>query len=358
MEIKITKTTSPKTKPAPGQPLGFGKIFTDHMFVMDYTEGKGWHDARIVPYQNLSLAPSAMVFHYGQEMFEGLKAYKGVDGNVYLFRPDMNAKRTNNTNERLVIPQLPVEDFVEAVRAVVDVDRDWVPTDPGTSLYIRPFIIATDEFLGVAPSKTYLFIIILSPSGAYYESGLEPVGIWIEDEYVRAVKGGMGFAKTGGNYAASLIAQVKAHDDGYSQVLWLDGVERKYIEEVGSMNIMFKIAGKVVTPMLNGSILPGITRDSILTVCRDWGYEVEERRISVDELVAAAKDGTLEEVWGTGTAAVVSPVNKLRYEDDVMLIGDGGIGELTQKLYDELTGIQWGKLEDKRGWRVTVEIEK
>ena len=214
MEIKITKTTTPKQKPAPGQPLGFGKIFTDHMFVMDYTEGKGWHDPRIVPYQNLSLAPSAMVFHYGQEMFEGLKAYKGVDGNVYLFRPDMNAKRTNNTNERLVIPQLPVEDFVEAVRAVVDIDRDWVPTDPGTSLYIRPFIIATDEFLGVAPSKTYLFIIILSPSGAYYESGLEPVGIWIEDEYVRAVKGGMGFAKTGGNYAASLIAQVKAHDDG------------------------------------------------------------------------------------------------------------------------------------------------
>jgi branched-chain amino acid aminotransferase len=354
MEIKITKTTTPKQKPAPGQPLGFGKIFTDHMFVMNYTEGKGWHDARIVPYENLSLAPAAMVFHYGQEMFEGLKAYKGVDGNVYLFRPDMNAKRTNNTNERLVIPQLPVEDFVEAVRAVVDIDRDWVPTDPGTSLYIRPFIIATDEFLGVAPSKTYLFIIILSPSGAYYESGLEPVGIWIEDEYVRAVKGGMGFAKTGGNYAASLIAQVKAHDDGYSQVLWLDGVERKYIEEVGSMNIMFKIAGKVVTPMLNGSILPGITRDSILTVCRDWGYEVEERRISVDELVAAAKDGTLEEVWGTGTAAVVSPVNKLRYEDDVMLIGDGGIGELTQKLYDELTGIQWGKRPDTRGWRVTV----
>ncbi|MBQ5969804.1 MAG: branched-chain amino acid aminotransferase [Clostridia bacterium] len=354
MEIKITRTTTPKAKPAPGTPLGFGKIFTDHMFVMDYTEGKGWHDARIVPYENLSLAPSAMVFHYGQEMFEGLKAYKGEDGTVYLFRPDMNAKRANSSNKRLVIPELPEEDFVAAVKAVVDVDRDWVPTDPGTSLYIRPFIIATDEFLGVAPSKTYLFIIILSPSGAYYESGLEPVGIWIEDEYVRAVRGGMGFTKTGGNYAASLIAQVKAHDDGYSQVLWLDGVERKYIEEVGSMNIMFKIAGKIVTPMLNGSILPGITRDSILTVCRDWGYEVEERRVSVDELVAAAKDGTLEEVWGTGTAAVVSPVNKLRYEDEVMLIGDGGIGPVTQKLYDELTGIQWGKLEDKRGWRVTV----
>ena len=324
------------------------------MFVMNYTEGKGWHDARIVPYQNLSLAPSAMVFHYGQEMFEGLKAYKGEDGSVYLFRPDMNAKRANNSNKRLVIPELPVEDFVDAVKAVVDVDRDWIPTDPGTSLYIRPFIIATDEFLGVAPSKTYLFIVILSPSGAYYESGLEPVGIWIEDEYVRAVRGGMGFTKTGGNYAASLIAQVKAHDDGYSQVLWLDGVERKYIEEVGAMNIMFKINGKVVTPMLNGSILPGVTRDSILTVCRDWGYEVEERRISVDELVAAAKDGSLEEVWGTGTAAVVSPVNKLRYEDEVMNIGDGSIGELTQKLYDELTGIQWGKLPDTRGWRVTV----
>ena len=354
MDIKITKTTTPKAKPAPGQPLGFGKIFTDHMFVMNYTEGKGWHDARIVPYQNLSLAPSAMVFHYGQEMFEGLKAYKGEDGSVYLFRPDMNAKRANNSNKRLVIPELPEEDFVDAIKAVVDVDRDWIPTDPGTSLYIRPFIIATDEFLGVAPSKTYLFIVILSPSGAYYESGLEPVGIWIEDEYVRAVRGGMGFTKTGGNYAASLIAQVKAHDDGYSQVLWLDGVERKYIEEVGAMNIMFKINGKVVTPMLNGSILPGVTRDSILQVCRDWGYEVEERRISVDELVAAAKDGSLEEVWGTGTAAVVSPVNKLRYEDEVMHIGDGGIGELTQKLYDELTGIQWGKRPDTRGWRVTV----
>ena len=354
MDIKITKTTSPKEKPAKGAPLGFGHIFTDHMFVMNYTEGKGWHDPRIVPYGDISIAPSAMVFHYGQEMFEGLKAYKGEDGKVYLFRPDMNAKRTNDTNDRLCIPQIPVEDFVEAVKAVVDVDRDWAPTDPGTSLYIRPFIIATDEFLGVAPSKTYLFMIILSPSGAYYESGLEPVGIWIEDEFVRAVKGGMGFAKTGGNYAASLIGQDEAHKQNYSQVLWLDGVERKYIEEVGSMNIFFKINGKVVTPMLNGSILPGITRNSIIHVCKQWGYEVEERRISVDELVAAAKDGSLEEVFGTGTAAVVSPVNKLRYVDDVMEIGDGSIGELTQKLYDELTGIQWGEREDPYGWRVTV----
>ena len=354
LNIKIEKTTAPKAKPAKGEKLGFGHIFTDHMFVMNYTEGKGWHDARIVPYQNLSLSPASMVFHYGQEMFEGLKAYMGDDGKAYLFRPDMNAKRANQSNDRLCIPNIPEEDFVEAVRAVVEVDKDWIPTEPGTSLYIRPFVIATDDFLGVAPSKTYLFMVILSPSGAYYESGLAPVGIWIEDEYVRAVKGGMGFAKTGGNYAASLIAQVKAHDDGYSQVLWLDGVERRYIEEVGAMNIFFKIAGKIVTPMLNGSILPGVTRNSVLTLCRAWGYEVEERRISVDELVAAAKDGTLEEVFGTGTAAVVSPVGKLRYMDDVMQIGGGEIGELTQKLYDEITGIQWGRRADPFGWRMEV----
>ena len=354
LDIKIIKTETPKAKPTPGQKLGFGKIFTDHMFVMNYTEGKGWHDPRIEPFHNISLSPAAMVYHYGQEMFEGLKAYKNPDGNVYLFRPDMNAKRTNNTNDRLVIPQIPVEDFVQAVSAVVDVDRDWIPTEPGTSLYIRPFIIATDEFLGVAPSKTYLFMVILSPSGAYYESGLAPVGIWIEDEFVRAVRGGIGFAKTGGNYAASLIAQKKAHDAGYSQVLWLDGVERKYIEEVGAMNIFFKIDGKVVTPSLNGSILPGITRDSTIQLCKAWGYEVEERKISADELLEAQKDGTLEEVFGTGTAAVISPVGKLRYQDEVMTINGGEIGELSQKLYDTITGIQTGKLPDEMGWRVKV----
>ena len=354
LDIKITKTTEPKKKPAPGEKLGFGKIFTDHMFIMNYTEGKGWHDPRIVPFQNISLSPAAMVYHYGQEMFEGLKAYKNPDGNVYLFRPDMNAKRTNATNDRLVIPQLPIEDFVQAVSTVVDVDRDWIPSDPGTSLYIRPFIIATDEFLGVAPSKTYLFMVILSPSGAYYESGLAPVGIWIEDEYVRAVRGGIGFAKTGGNYAASLIAQQKAHDAGYSQVLWLDGVERKYIEEVGAMNIFFKIAGKVVTPALSGSILPGITRDSTIRLCKDWGYEVEERKISAEELLEAQKNGTLEEVFGTGTAAVISPVGKLRYKDEVMTIANGETGPLSLKLYETITGIQTGKIEDTRGWRVKV----
>ena len=350
----VTKTTNPKARPADESKLGFGKVFTDHMFIMNYTEGKGWHDGRIEPYRKLELDPSAMVFHYGQEMFEGLKAYKGKDGKTRLFRPDMNAKRTNDTNKRLCIPELPIELFVEACKAVVKVDEDWIPTAPGTSLYIRPFIIATDEFLGVAPSSTYLFIIILSPSGAYYASGLAPVGIWIEDDYVRAVKGGMGFAKTGGNYAASLAAQVKAHDEGYSQVLWLDGVERKYIEEVGAMNIFFKIDGKIVTPMLNGSILPGITRNSVIEVCKSWGYTVEERKISVEELIDAQKSGKLEECFGTGTAAVISPVGKLRYKDDVMLINNNTIGEVSQKLYDTITGIQWGECEDKFNWTITL----
>jgi len=353
LNISINRTSTPKEKPDYSN-LGFGKIFTDHMFIMNYTEGKGWYDPRIVPYGKISLDPSAMVFHYGQEMFEGMKAYYGVDGKIRLFRPDMNAKRANASNERLCIPQIPEEDFVQAVSELVKIDADWIPKNEGTSLYIRPFVIATDEFLGVAPSKNYLFIIILSPSGAYYASGLNPVGIWIEDDYVRAVKGGIGYAKTGGNYAASLAAQEKAHADGYSQVLWLDGVERKYIEEVGAMNIFFKINGVVTTPMLNGSILPGITRNSVLAICRHWGLPVEERRISVDELLAAQANGTLEEVWGTGTAAVISPVGKLRYKDTVMTIGDGGIGELSQKLYDTVTGIQWGKVEDELGWTVIL----
>ncbi len=354
LDIKITKTQTPKQKPAKGQKLGFGKIFTDHMFMMNYTEGKGWYDPRIVPFQNLTMSPAAMVFHYGQEMFEGLKAYRGEDGKTYLFRPDMNAKRTNVTNERLCIPYLPEEDFVQAVSAVVKLDQDWIPEGKGTSLYIRPFIIATDEFLGVAPSENYLFVVILSPSGAYYESGLEPVGIWIEDEYVRAVRGGMGYTKTGGNYAASLKAQVKAHDAGYSQVLWLDGVERKYIEEVGAMNIFFKIDGKVVTPMLNGSILPGITRDSVIHLCKEWGIPTEERKISIDEIDEAYKSGKLEEVFGTGTAAVISPVGKLRWKDEIMEINGGKIGELSQKIYDTVTGIQLGKLPDTHGWRHEV----
>ena len=355
LDIKITKTTAPKTKPADESKLGFGKIFSDHMFLMDYDKGQGWHDARIVPYAPFALDPACVVFHYAQEIFEGMKAYRTADNKIQLFRPECNAQRMQDSCDRMCIPQIPVDDYVQAVKALVEIDKDWVPHSEGASLYIRPFIIATEPFLGVDVSETFLFMIILSPSGAYYESGLEPVGIWIEDDYVRAVKGGMGFAKTGGNYAASLAAQVKAHNDGYSQVLWLDGVERKYIEEVGAMNIFFKIDGKILTPMLNGSILPGITRNSVLQLCRDWGMDVEERRISVDELIQAQKDGKLEECFGTGTAAVISPVGKLRYKDEVMTIGGGKIGPVSQKLYDTVTGIQLGKLEDKFGWRVVVE---
>ncbi len=355
MNIRIEKTTNPKPLPGKDNPLTFGTIFTDHMFIMNYETGKGWHDARIVPYGTISLEPSAMVFHYGQEMFEGLKAYKSEDGRILLFRPDKNIERANNTNRRICIPEVDPDDFLQAIKEIVSVDRAWIPEKPGTSLYIRPFIIATDPFLGVRPSDTYMFIIILSPVGPYYPEGLDPVKIWIEDEYVRAVKGGIGEAKTGGNYVASLASQVKAHDEGYSQVLWLDGVERKYIEEVGAMNIFFKISGKVVTPMLNGSILPGVTRNSCIALCKDWGYEVEERRISVQELFEAAENGTLEECWGTGTAAVISPVGHLRWENKVLQIQDGGIGPLSQRLYDTVTGIQLGKIEGPEGWVVEVK---
>ncbi|MDD7266714.1 MAG: branched-chain amino acid aminotransferase [Lachnospiraceae bacterium] len=352
--IAIYKTENPKIKPAQDDPLRFGTIFTDHMFICDYTEGEGWINPRVEPYHALTLEPSAMVFHYGQEMFEGLKAYRAEDGRILLFRPDMNAKRAANSNRRLCIPQIPEELFVEAVKAVVAVDRDWVPNREGTSLYIRPFVIATDPFLGVRPSHTYQFIIILSPVGAYYPEGLNPVKIWIEDDYVRAVRGGIGETKTGGNYVASMAAQVKAHEEGYSQVLWLDGVERTYIEEVGAMNIFFKINGTIVTPQLTGSILPGVTRDSVLTLCREWGYPVEERRIGYPELMEAAENGALEEVWGTGTAAVISPVGVLRHQERVMTIGDGGIGELSGRLYRTITGLQTGRLPDDHGWVIEV----
>lgn len=354
LNIKIEKITTPKALPKQDDPLKFGTIFTDHMFIMNYEAGKGWHDARIVPYQPISLYPSAMVFHYGQEMFEGLKAYKTGDGRTLLFRPDKNIERSNRTNRRICIPEIPEEDYLQAIKALVKTDEAWIPTKPGTSLYIRPFIIATDPFLGVRPSDTYLFMIILSPVGAYYPEGLNPVKIWIEDEYVRAVKGGIGEAKTGANYVASMRSQVKAHDEGYSQVLWLDGVERKYVEEVGAMNIFFKINGTVVTPVLNGSILPGVTRDSVIQLCKSWNIPVEERRISIDEIFEAHKNGTLEEVFGSGTAAVISPVGQLRWESSIMQVKDGGIGEYSQKLYDTITGIQLGKAEDTFDWTVEV----
>ena len=353
--IRIERTTAPKEKPGQDNPLVFGTIFTDHMFVMDYDEENGWHDPRVIPYQPLVLEPSCMVFHYGQEMFEGLKAYKADDGMILLFRPDKNIERANRSNRRLCIPEIPEDIFLEALKTVVKVDADWIPTRPGTALYIRPFVIATDPFLGVRPSHTYKFIIILSPVGAYYESGLDPVKIWIEDEYVRAVKGGIGEAKTGGNYVASLASQVKAHDEGYAQVLWLDGVHRKYIEEVGAMNIFFKINGTVVTPALNGSILPGVTRDSAIQLCKMWGIPVEERQISVDEVIKTAESGEMEECFGTGTAAVVSPVGELRFENEKMPISNNHIGELTQRIYDTITGIQLGRIEGPEGWSVEVK---
>ena len=354
MDIKITKTTAPKTKPN-GEDLTFGSVFTDHMFLMDYTEGQGWHDARIVPFGDIALNPAACVFHYGVEVFEGMKAYNAPDGRLLLFRPDANAKRINNSGARLLIPPVPVEDFVEAVKTLVDVDREWVPKRQDQSLYIRPFIYATEPHLGVSVSKTYTFCIILSPVGAYYPEGLDPVKIYIEDEYARSVKGGTGFTKCGGNYACSLIAQYKAHEIGYSQVLWLDGREKKYIEEVGTMNVMFKINDEIVTPELTGTILPGITRDSILTVLRDWGVKATERLISLDELEQAAKDGSLKEAFGTGTAAVISPIGELNIHGKNYVIGDGGIGATSQKLYDTLTDIQWGRAEDKFGWLLEVK---
>ena len=336
--------------------LGFGKYFTDHMFIMDYDDGMGWHDARIDPYGPLTLDPACMVFHYAQEMFEGLKAYRTPDGSVQLFRPDKNIERMNNTNERLCIPKLDPSDVLDAIKAVVAVEEDWVPSVEGTSLYIRPFIIATDVQLGVHPSHSYKFMIILSPVGAYYAEGIKPVKIFIENEYVRAVKGGTGFAKVGGNYACSLIGQKKAEEMGYSQVLWLDGIEHKYIDEVGAMNVFFVIDGVVVTPSLSeGSILPGVTRASCIQLLRDMGYTVEERKLSVDEVEKAYREGKLNEAFGTGTAAVVSPMGLLDNGKEKMIINNQEIGPIAQKLYDTLTGIQWGKVEDKYSWTVKVK---
>lgn len=355
LDIKIQKTTTPKAKPDENR-LGFGNHYTDHMFVMDYTEGQGWHSARIEPYHALSLDPAAMVFHYAQESFEGLKAYRTKEGKVQLFRPEKNGERLQSTHERLCIPTIPVEDFVQAVKTLVDVDRDWVPSAEGTSLYLRPFTIATEAHLGVKPSDSYQFLVIASPSGAYYEEGLNPVKIYVEDEYVRAAPGGTGFIKCGGNYAASLAGQMKAHEMGYSQVLWLDGIERKYVEEVGSMNCFFKIDGVIRTAPCVGTVLPGITRMSCIELLRDWGYTVDcETRLSIDEVMQAARTGHLEEVFGTGTAAVVSPVGQLYYEGETAVIGGGKIGEVTQRLYDTLTGIQWGTVADEKGWVVPVE---
>lgn len=354
LDIKITKAEVLKEKPTDESKLGFGKIFTDHMFVMEYDKGQGWHDPRIEPFHNFSLSPACSVLHYAQEIFEGMKAYRTADNTIQIFRPDCNAKRFQDSADRLCIPQIPEEDFVQAVKAIVEVDKDWVPFSEGATLYIRPFVFATMEQLGVHASTSYIFCIILSPSGAYYSTGLAPVRIYVEDEYIRAAPGLTGFTKCGGNYAASIKSGELAEELGYSQVLWLDGVEHKYVEEVGSMNIFFKIAGKIYTAACTGTVLPGVTRRSIIELCKDWGYEVIEGKLAIEDVMKAGHEGTLEEVFGAGTAAVVSPVKELKYEDDTVLIGDGSIGELTQKLYDTMTGIQWGKIEDTKNWIVPV----
>lgn len=357
LDIKITKAETLKEKPADESKLGFGRIFTDHMFLMDYDKsygGTGWHDPRIEPYHPFSIAPGCVVLHYAQEVFEGMKAYRTADNRIQLFRPECNARRYQDSCDRLCIPQIPEEDFVQAVKALVELEKDWVPHTEGASLYIRPFTFATMEQLGVHASTSYTFCIILSPSGAYYATGLAPVRIYVEDEFIRAAPGLTGFAKCGGNYAASIKSGEIAEALGYSQVLWLDGVEHKYVEEVGSMNIFFKIDGKIYTAACTGTVLPGVTRRSIIELCRDWGYEVIEGKLSIDDVMKAGHDGKLEEVFGSGTAAVVSPVKELKYENDVVLIGDGKIGELTQRLYDTMTGIQWGKIKDTKNWIVPV----
>lgn len=354
MKITVTKTTCPKEKPD-SSTLGFGKIFTDHMFMMDYAADKGWYDARIVPFGPLALHPASTVLHYGAEIFEGLKAYRRADGKVQLFRPMENIRRLNNSAERLCLPTIPEEVAFQVLTEFVALEQDWTPSAPGTSLYLRPFLFGNDESLGVHGVHNATFVIIASPVGSYYKEGINPVRIMIEDEDVRAVRGGTGYAKCGGNYAASTRAGERAAQQGYSQVLWLDGVERKYIEEVGAMNVMFKIGDEIVTPMLSGSILPGITRKSCIEVLKKEGYTVSERLLSIDELAKAMEDGTLLEAWGCGTAAVVSPIGELCYKGVRYAVNNGEIGTVTQHLYDTLTGIQWGKLEDTFGWTYTLD---
>lgn len=350
MDIKVTLANTLKQKPQDESALGFGRIFTDHMFLMDYAEGEGWKNPRIVPYADFHLDPAAVVLHYGQAIFEGTKCYRRADGGLQLFRPEANFARMTRSAQRLGMPALDEAAALEGLKKLVEIEQDWVPHQDGTSLYVRPTMIALDAQLGVHAAHHYLFYIILSPVGSYYKEGLRPVSIYVEDEYVRAVRGGVGFTKCAGNYAASILAGEVAAKKGFSQVLWLDGVEQKYVEEVGSMNMMFAYGNKIVTPELNGSILPGITRDSIIKVARQLGYEVEERKLSIEEIFADAKSGKLTEAFGTGTAAVISPVGSLCWKDEMLTIGNGDIGSVSQKLYDTLTGIQYGRLADEYNW--------
>ncbi len=349
-----TRTTQPRPRVA-DDALRFGEVFTDHMFLMDYSEADGWHSGRIVPYAPFTMDPASCVLHYAQAVFDGLKAFRSADGRVRLFRPDQNAARLNRSCEQLCIPTLDPALVVDSFRALVDVDRDWTPSKRGTALYIRPTVIATDTFLGVHPSHSYLYYVILTPVGAYYKEGLNPVRILASDKRVRAVPGGLGSAKAAANYAASLYAGREAAQRGYAQVLWLDGIQHEYFDEVGSMNIMLRIGDTVITPPLSsGTILDGITRKSVLQLLRDWGVAIEERPISIHEVMAAHQQGTLAEMWGTGTAVVISPVGELGYRDSSLVINDGKIGELTGRLYEAISAVQYGATNDAHGWMVDV----
>jgi branched-chain amino acid aminotransferase len=356
LEVRLTKVGQDQLKEKPAwDDLGFGLHFTDHMFLMKWDKQKGWHDAEICPYHDFQVNPAAMVFHYGQAIFEGLKAYKGKDGQIFLFRPKDNIGRMNTSAARMCMPRLPVDKVLKSLKALVYLDREWIPPGGGgATLYIRPTMIAMEPTLGVKASSLYSFYIIMCPVGAYYPEGLNPTKIYITDKYVRAVDGGVGNVKTAGNYAASLLASQEAKQAGYTQVLWLDACERKYIEEVGTSNIFFRINDHVVTPPLHGSILGGITRDSVIKLLKHWGIDVEERKISIDEVVAASQDGSLQEVFGTGTAAVISPVGELSYKGREYIINNGQTGELSQRLFEELQAIQNGGKEDPFKWTVRV----
>ncbi len=353
-ELSINLTKNPKEKPQNGK-LGFGTIFTDHMFVMDYETGRGWHSPRIEPYGSFMIDPSNMVLHYGQAIFEGIKAYRTVDNKIKIFRPRSYLTRMNRSAERLCIPAIDVEFVLGALKKLLRIENEWVPSSEGTSLYIRPFIIAMDSYIGVRPSHTYRLFIILSPVGAYYPEGFKPVKIWVETKYVRAVKGGIGTAKTPGNYAASILAAEEAKAHGYTQVLWLDGVHRQYIEEVGTMNIFFKIDNRLITPPLEGSILGGITRESVIFLAREWGMDVAEGLLTINEVYEAHDKGTLQEIFGTGTAAVISPVSSLNWDGKVITLNNGDAGETSLKFYDEITGIQYGIKEDKYNWMEEID---
>lgn len=358
----VTRTTNPKKRPEDETKLGFARYFTDHMFCCDWDEGLGWHDGRVVPHEPILIEPASCVLHYAQMMFEGMKAYRAPNGDIQLFRPDMNAKRMLRTNERMCMPELPEELLIEGVKAVIKEDIDWVPSAPGTALYIRPFIFGDEVSFSVLPAKHYRFIIILSPTGSYYaanDGGLSTTRIFVQDKYIRAAKGGTGFAKVGGNYGGGMRASKDAMEYNCKDVLWLDAEEHKYVEEIGTSNAFFKINGEVITaPLDSGTILPGITRDSVIQLLKKWGVKISERKLSIDEIVAASKNGTLEEIFASGTAAVISPIGCLNIKGEDMIVADGKVGPLAQKLYDNLYGIQTGTVEDYMGWTYPLGLKK